>query len=200
MENQNVNARFNQQLNLNNDNQNVPADNFEKNKEKFFFFKFLMYNSKIEMHYEFFTNIIYWTSILEIAVWIICFILFCSDVNQYTTIWALILHVPRGVIGFLVLKFIPTSFQVIENLNDTNNDSLDTVQEKLLGNFVELLKENEPKMKPYLITYLVLTLVNLVIDIVLFIYLLVTWGKVGYQSLNLIELTFIAVFLSNLLI
>lgn len=172
-------------------------DHLDKNKEKFFFFKFLMYNSKMEMHYEFFTNILYWTSIMEIVVWFISFIIFCTDTSEFGIIWALILHVPRGVIGFLILKYIPSSFQVIENLEDTQNDSLDVVQEKLLTNFVELLKENEPKMKPFLITYLALTGANLLIDIIIFFYLIVTWGEVGYQHLNVVALALLVIFLST---
>jgi len=175
-----------------------PKDNhMDKNKEKFFFFKFLMYNSKIEMHYEYFTNIIYWTSIMELTVWFICFVVFCTDTYQFGSIWGLICHVPRGVIGFLILKFIPTSFQVIENLETTENDTLETVQEKLMGNFSELLKENEPKMKPYLMTYLVLTGVNLLIDIIIFLYLLISWGDQGYNNLNVVELSLVIIFLSK---
>ncbi len=184
----------NQNIQINNENNIVDA-----NKEKYFFFKFLMYNSKIEMHLEYLSNVIFWSSILEIVTWTICLILFFTDVKMFATIWAQILHVPRGAIGFVILKLIPSSFQVLDNLEDTEKESLLEVQEKLLNNFLEILKENEPKLKPFLVTYLVLSVFCLLIDPILFISLLVSWGKEGYEFMNILQLILIVIFISKLI-
>jgi len=170
------------------------GNNLEQNKEKFFFFKFLMYNSKIEMHLESFTLMIYWTSIIEMAVWLVGLSLFISSPSNFAVVWAMILHVGRGILGMFILKFLPNSYQVIDELKETENESIEAVQQKLLQSFIDLLKENEPRLKPLLMTYLCFSIADLIIDVILFLYLVITWGKAGYELMNIVGLAVIAIF------
>lgn len=165
-------------------------------KEKFFFLKFLMYNSKIEHQYEMFTSFIYWTSILEIVLWTVCLIFFFVNTKIYGIIFALILHVPKGIIGLLVLKYIPNSYQVLEDLGETANDTIDDVQEKIFSNFNKLIKDNDSdaNIRRLLISYFLLTMINLVIDVIIMIYVFGYW-KLNPHPFGIIMLSFLTVFL-----
>jgi len=153
-----------------------------------------MYNSKIEINFEAFMNNVYWVSILEGAIWILLFALFLSSPATLALMWLFIPHLGRAIVGFILLKNLPNTFTVIENLKDYESQSLDDIQNQMLNNFKNLLSENEDKLRPYLIAYFILTIVNILIDIIMFFVLLNMWGNQGYEFTNIVILAAVIVF------
>lgn len=184
----------NQQVGLQNENKSIAEQNKEKNREKYLFFKFLMYNSKIEINFESFMGNIYWISLLEGSIWILQWALFLSSPSSLAVVWFFLPHLARAIVGFIILRNLPNTFQVIENLRDYENQSLDDIQNQMLNNFKGLLANNEAKLQPWLISYFVLTIIDLIIDIVMFFVLLNMWGRNGYEFTNVIILASVIIF------
>ena len=182
-----INAPF-EEVKSNNEIVQKPNEeqNKEKNKEKFLFFKFLMYNSKIEINFESFVGNVYWVSILEGTIWILLWALFLSSPTTLALMWFFLPHICRSIVGFVLLRNIPNTFQVIENLKDYENQSLDDIQNQMLQNFKSLLAENEDKLRPWLTAYFILTIVDLIIDIIMFFVLLNIWGRSGLEFTNIV--------------
>ena len=42
---------------------------------------------------------------------------FFADPSNLGTIWLTIFHLPRGVLGFMLLKFLPKSHEIVEDLD-----------------------------------------------------------------------------------
>jgi hypothetical protein len=184
----------NQQVGLQNENKSLAEQNKEKNKEKYLFFKFLMYNSKIEINFESFMGNVYWISLLEGSIWILQWALFLSSPSSLAVVWFFLPHLARAIVGFIILRNLPNTFQVIENLRDYENQTLDDIQNQMLNNFKSLLTESEGKIRPWLISYFVLTIIDLLIDITMFFVLLHMWGRNGYEFTNIIILASVVIF------
>jgi len=137
---------------------------------------------------------LFWISLLEGCIWILLWGLFLSSPGKLAVIWFFLPHMARSVIGFIILKNLPNTYQVIENMKDYESQTLEEIQNFMIGNFKVMLSENEAKLKPFLITYFILTIVNLIIDIIMFIVLLYTWGNQGYQFTNIVVLIVILIF------
>ena len=50
---------------------------------------------------------------------------FFAEPGSLGTIWLTIFHLPRGVIGFMLLKFLPKSHEIV---NDLDFDDLKSTQ------------------------------------------------------------------------
>ena len=187
--------------NLNSENSHFSVE-IEKiallNKQKFMLFKFMTYNAKYEISYEAFIGNLYWISFLEISIWIILCALFISSPSNLEMMWCYIFHLPRSIIGFVILKYLPNSYNAIEKLKDFENSSLEDIKNQMIDNYKQVLSESDPKLKPLLIFYFLLTIFNLMIDIGLVIVLLNLWGLVDYKFNNIIMLSADLVFLSNI--
>lgn len=62
-------------------------------------------------------SIIFYTSLVEICVFIALTVLFFADPDRLGSVWLTILHLPRGVIGLLVLGKLPKSHDIVEALD-----------------------------------------------------------------------------------
>lgn len=173
---------------------NVNRDNNNKNKERFNTHCFLTYIGKYEISYDSLINNIFWISLLEGFLWILLLALFISKPSKLMMMWFFIVHFIRAIIGFAILKYIPYSFKVIEDLKDYEKSSLKEIQSKMLDNFRSLLINNQPRLKPLLTIYFILTILNLLVDISLFFTLLFIWGEDGYGFTNVIILLSVSVF------
>lgn len=193
-----INPQFEEvKSNIINEQKSPAEQNKEKNKEKYLFFKFLMYNSKIEINFEAFVNNVYWISILEGMIFVLLWALFISSPSTLALMWFFLPHICRSIVGFVILRNLPNTFQVIENLKDYENQSLEDIQNQMLMNFKTLLGEHEDKLRPWLTAYFVLTIVDVLIDVIMFFVLMYIWGKTGYEFTNIVILASIIIFYSK---
>ncbi len=130
--------------------------------------KFILYTTKVEIKANSFMRMIYGTSILEILLWFVGFLLFCSSPKTYYLIWVVIFHVGRGILGIILIINFPKTYEILENLSKNPNFEeyriLDMVQIQLKDTFANRFAENKTK----LVTYLIFSCLCLVIDFIIF--------------------------------
>jgi hypothetical protein len=180
------------------------TDIYSKNKninnEKINFFRFLMYTTKAEHMIEEFQDLLYWVSIFEGFLFIICILLFIMYPSIFSPFWAFITHAIRSILGFIILKRIPSTHLVIENLNNFEDKSIQEIENQILDNYRTLIANNEGRLKIITIVYFIFTIINIIIDNILFFFLTNQWSKFEVELYNLIGLIVIVAFFCNLLL
>ena len=61
-------------------------------------------------------SILFWTTVLELAMFCALLILFFTAPKSMAIMWLTFTHVPRGTIGSFLLKHLPKSHEIIEDL------------------------------------------------------------------------------------
>ena len=178
---------------------NIYVKNKEKNEEKILFFKFLIYNTKIEMHIDKFLSYFYWVSLIEFFIWLVLLMLFISSPRTMSINWLFIYHVARGSIGIFILFKTPGTHQVIDNIADCENSSLEEIQKNLELKYAELLQENTNILKPLLISYFVITIIGFVIDLLALIIIALNIESKHNQLRNFVVLVSLVIFISIML-
>jgi uncharacterized membrane protein YbhN (UPF0104 family) len=169
--------------------------NKEKNIEKFTFFNFLIYNTKIESHLEILQSYLFWVGILEYFVWLVLLALFISSPSKMGIIWIFLYHNARATVGLFIVKFMPKTHSVIENLRDYENSSLEDIQKSMEDNYLTLIHESERVLRPLLITYTVLTFVSIFVDVILFFVVATRFDQGDYSQKNFILILGIVAFI-----
>ena len=167
---------------------NINDSNKQKNKERLFFFQFLMYNTKIEMHYSDFHSMIYWICFLEIALFIIVLGLLISSPSHLSFNFIFIIHLIKSVIGGFLLRNLPNTYTVIENLSNYESSSLEDIQIKMYHEFKILLQSNEKKLKILLFLYFLFTIICMIVDIIVFAVVLSNWSNESFEYGKLVNL------------
>lgn len=165
--------------------------NLELNKQRIGFFTFLLNSAKGEMIFDRFQKILFWNGLFDIFLFFICFCLFCSYASQFWPNIFFMGHAIRGIISILILKYLPTSATVIQNLENFENETLHVIHNKIYEEFKKLLTKNEKRIRPYMYTYWIITIVDFLIDIIIFFVLLHQWGKEEYNFRNIATLIII---------
>ena len=185
------NEQNNNNNNLRSSERKIYEKNKELNKQRIGFFTFLMNSSKGEMVFDSFQKILYWNGMFDIFLFFICFCLFCSYASQFWRNIFFIGHAARGVVGVLILKYLPTTSSVIQNLENFENESLDVIHNKIFEGYKKLLMQNEPRIRPSMYAYWIITVINFLIDIIIFFVLLHEWGDKTYNFRNIATLVII---------
>ena len=60
-------------------------------------------------------NLLY-TSLFEIGLWFIGFLLFVATSREMYLIWILIVHIIKGVIGLKLLYNMPRTYEILDNV------------------------------------------------------------------------------------
>ena len=165
--------------------------NKELNKERIGFFTFLLNSAKGEMAFDGFQKILFWNGIFDIFLFFICFCLFCSYASQFWRNIFFIGHAARGVVSLLILKYLPTTSTVIQNLDNFENESLPVIHNKIYEEYKRLLMQNERRIRPSMYAYWIITIVDFLIDVIIFFVLLHEWGDKEYNFRNIATLIII---------
>ena len=173
--------------------------NKELNKQRIGFFTFLMNSAKGEIAFDGFQKILFWNGIFDIFLFFICFCLFCSKASQFWRNIFFVGHAVRGVVSMLILKYLPTSSTVIQNLDNFENESLQEIHNKIYEEYKKLLIQNERKIRPSMYTYWIITVIDFLIDIIIFFVLLYEWGDKEYNFRNITTLIIIVLLFSKFL-
>ena len=173
--------------------------NKELNKQRIGFFTFLMNSAKGEIAFDGFQKILFWNGIFDIFLFFICFCLFCSKASQFWRNFFFVGHAVRGVVSMLILKYLPTSSTVIQNLDNFENESLQEIHNKIYEEYKKLLIQNERKIRPSMYAYWIITVIDFLIDIIIFFVLLYEWGDKEYNFRNITTLIIIVLLFSKFL-
>ena len=180
-----------QNMNISPTVKKIYEKNKELNKQRIGFFSFLMNSAKGEMAFDGFQKILFWNGIFDIFLFFICFCLFCSYASQFWRNIFFVGHAIRGIISILILKHLPTTSSVIENLENFENESLQVIHNKIYEEYKRLLMQNEQKIRPSMYGYWITTIINFLIDIIIFFVLLHEWGDKDYNFRNIATLIII---------
>ena len=140
-------------------------------------FKFILYTTKTEIKFNSLIRLIYNTSIFEIALWIVGFLLFVASPKDMYLIWILIVHIAKGTIGIILLNKMPKTYEIMENVaknpNFDENKIIELIEKEIKDFFLIKWEENKNKFFIYLIS----TIVCLSIDLIIFIAQVAAFGK-----------------------
>ena len=165
--------------------------NKELNKQRIGFFTFLMNSAKGEMAFDGFQKILFWNGIFDIFLFFICFCLFCSYASQFWRNIFFVGHAVRGFVSLLILKYLPRTSTIIQNLENFENESLEVIHNKIYEEYKKLLMQNENRIRPSMYTYWIITIIDFLIDIIIFFVLLHEWGDKEYNFRNIATLIII---------
>jgi hypothetical protein len=150
------------------------------------FYKFLFYSMKIEIKINEFVDLIRFSNQSEISLWILSIVLYVNSPKEYSYIfvWIHLLHVLRGLVGFLIMIKLPRSYEIVESMKNVSEKDLET---KLFNDIARNVVKKEviekiQGMKNFLIFYFGLTFVNFIFDAVDFLYMLSHLDKKGMQN------------------
>ena len=169
------------------------------NKEKIQFYNFLIYCTKSEIAIQEVQLMFYWIGILEFFIFFLSFCLFCSYPKQFWRFWFFIFHIARGFTGFMILKRLPRTSDIISKLDNYENLPVNEIQTNLYKAYSKLVTDDSDKIKPLFITYWLITAVNILLDIILFFVFLHDWGNINYNFRNFMTLIIICVLFSKFL-
>jgi len=137
---------------------------------------------------------LYSTSILEIALWLVCVLLYIVSPRKLYLIWALSLHVAKGIFGLYLLGIMPKTNDVIEALykkESLDENNLAETSEQLMK---EIFMQKWEANKTKLLSYFIINIVSLLIDCVIFFIQLIKFGDINYFTSQASLLLIIIVF------
>lgn len=98
---------------------------------------------------------------------------FIASPSLMGLIWLSIAHVPRGVLGFILLKFLPKSHEIVEDLDieDMNHSTLtiEKLQEKIHFSLTIQFIQKAGSSKNWMMFYSIITIVCYLLDALTFI-------------------------------
>ena len=140
-------------------------------------FKFILYTTKVEIKFNSLIRLIYNTSIFEITLWIVGFTLFIASPKDMYLIWFLIVHIAKGILGMILLKRMPKTFEILENVaqnpNFDESKIIDLIEMQIKDSFLNKWEQN----KNLFFFYLISNYINLAIDVIIFIAQIFAFGK-----------------------
>ena len=112
----------------------------------------------------------FWGSTMEICMFLLGFILFCVVPGLMGFIWLHIFHVIRGILGYLLLKKLPRSHDIVEKLSVTDNHySIEQMTNLLKDNISRIFMSYTEECKKLLLAYCLVTVAAFFFDLVEFL-------------------------------
>lgn len=145
----------------------IYENNKKQNKMKIDTTEFMSYSIKVELLFQTLQSYLFWISIIEFVIFLVLFLMFCSDPKSLSKIWWYIFHLFRGIIGIGIIYYLPRTYQIIENLKEIP-DMLNQLKSSLIKSFFDLLQPEKRRLKILLLCYFSLTILCTIIDIMMF--------------------------------
>lgn len=147
-------------------------------------FKFILYTTKVEIKFNSLVRLVYNTSIFEIAIWVLGFLLFIASPKDMYLIWILIIHIGKAILGLILLDKMPKTFEILENVaknpNFDESKIIELIEKEIKDSFLQKWGINKGKFFGYLVS----TIICLAIDLIIFIVQLCAFGK---EDLHLMQ-------------
>ena len=156
-------------------------------------FKFILYTTKVEIKFNSLIKLIYNTSIMEIALWILGFLLYLASPKDIYLILFLLVHMFKGVAGIIILNKMPKTYEILEKVAENPNFDekkiIDLLKKKTNDSFVEKWEDN----KNMFYTYMIFNIIC--IDSIIFIAQTVSFGKEEWLLIQTCMLFTMAIFI-----
>jgi hypothetical protein len=174
-------------------------DNYQPIQKNSRLFKFILYTSKVEIKSNSLMKLVYNTSLFEIFLWIIGFLMFMVIPSKLYLIWVLIGHMVKGILGIVLLNHMPKTYEIIENLSKNPNFEEDKIMDMINTQIRETFLERWNANRRKLLFYLIATIFSLVVDIVIFIVQICLFGNPDYFLMEATFLSIVFVFISKII-
>ena len=136
--------------------------------------------TKIEMKFQTLQGYLFWYSILEIFIFFIAIILFFSSTKNMKKVWFFFPHIPKAIIGFIILKHLPKTHEILNKINF--DEDLIKLEENFKSEFISFIKNKESSIKKILAFYFILDTICITFDCVLFCVIAPDFGEKGREQ------------------
>ncbi|CDW79748.1 UNKNOWN [Stylonychia lemnae] len=153
--------------------------------------------TKCEMFMYELQSSIFWASIIELCMFLLGFILFCVVPELMAFIWLHVFHIPRSILGFILLKNLPRSHDIVAQLEIPDNHyGLEQISELLKENIKKIFMKSADECKGLLLGYCILTLISTTFDFIEFLVQFIRFGRDGDEHSELAMLALTLIFLA----
>ena len=158
-------------------------------------FKFILFTSKVEIKFNSLIRLIYYTSLFELGLWFVGFLLFIASPKDMYLIWFLIIHIIKGILGLKLLYNMPRTYEIMENVAKNPNFQediiIELIQKQINEVFIQKWEDNKNKFFGYMVS----TIVCVIIDFIIFIAQVAGFGRDEWILMQTCILTIIVVFI-----
>jgi hypothetical protein len=175
----------------------MSGDEYQPIQKNSRLFKFILYTSKVEIKSNSLIKLIYNTSLFEVFLWIVGFLMFMVAPGKLYLIWVLIGHLVKGILGLLLLSQIPKTYEIIENLAKNPNFEEDKIMDLINTQIRETFLERWTQNRRKLLMYLIATIFSLLVDLVIFIVQICLFGNPNYFLMEATFLSIVFVFIGK---
>ena len=133
--------------------------------------KYLDIGIKLEMLLYDLSSYLFWGSLAELGAFMFSLMLFFTDAAEMAAIFFFIIHIPRGILGLLLIKKMPVSHQMLNKVlvNEPNKTiPFEKIKEICITVGYETLNELSTGCGKLLMFYFITTLVCFLLDIIAF--------------------------------
>ena len=160
-------------------------------EENYDFLKFTVLNTKVLNNYESYMMNMIVCTIGELALIVISIVLLLTQNILKYYLFALLIHVPKGILGIVILNKLPCASSIINNIKQ-NDNKITYIIETINSDISEYLKgeNNNFKINTVLLPYLIITIFSVCVEVALFIFemwLFNNSGNTNFQLYNLLE-------------
>eukprot|EP00347_Sterkiella_histriomuscorum_P014654 403360058 len=140
---------------------------------------------------------LFWFSLLEECLFIFSVLLFFTDPTEMVYIWMHILHIGRGVLGYLILKKLPKSHQMAANMSIPSDQNMpfQEIMRYLILAARDAMKDFTAQTKKWLTAYFSLTVICLFLDLIQFFIQVKNFARVQSAFADLAMITIASIFL-----
>ena len=129
---------------------------------------------------------------MEITLFVSLFMVFCAAPKLLGIVWLTIGHLPRGVIGFIVLGYLPQSHEIVEDLKIEHLEhetlTLEKLQEEIHYHLTIQFMTRAKMSKNWMMIYSVVTFVCYFLDAMTFIVMYKMFSEVGNEHTEILML------------
>lgn len=87
--------------------------------------KYIETGFKVQIMLTDYTNIMWWSSIIDVFLFIFAFSAFMSSPKQAVPIFMHMFHVVRAILGFVIIYKVPKSSAIIDEVQKENQSRID---------------------------------------------------------------------------
>lgn len=117
-------------------------------------------------------GIIFWCSLLDVLIWAFLLFTFFAVPAELWTVWILVGHPLRGVVGMIMLKYLPKTHEIVEDidLNDIPHAdiSVEKLTEKIKFDLSVQFMNKANESKNWQLFYTIATIIAYLLDILTF--------------------------------
>lgn len=129
-------------------------------------FKYILYATKLEIKSNSLINMIYQVSAADIFLWLVSLCLFVFSPETFFLCWILIIHLAKGIFGFICLHHMPKTYEVVEKVCENPEFDENKITEVFSNEMRTFFMQRFTENKNLLLTYLILTIISIVIDLI----------------------------------